>query len=228
MSDSVQQRIQKLLQQYEAGRMTKTEVTIRITQYAYRPGFTQCLSLLPDNVIDRLRDIADKAPAHPEDVCIVGGGTLVINDIKAYYASKRKENERYYWGAKALREHFYPDRPLPEFQVLKEIGVVEKTLMTPEGVAVTGSEEFAMSYIHLNPLRCQPPSGERIDTTFEGTVLFDDNDSIVTDVRGLKIWHLNRGIILGPNVTSPDQIPSGTVLYVDRDKVRHIPKPEVC
>jgi hypothetical protein len=212
----VDERIRSLVKLYEKDVITMRELSDQIALWAVYPEFFQHMDLVPSTVISQLQEYAQQAPAHPEDVFILRSDCST-GDFN--HDAAREERERWYWCARRLRQHFFPNLPLPPFEPITLIGGVTESIEVNGVVFIIG--EFGSHLVRRNPIHLIPPAGPRIVTSVigEGFIKRDgDQDSTDTIVRQ---WG-HYGLYLGKNVRSPLETPPGTEVWVDRTAVADV------
>lgn len=220
MPRPVADQIRKFLHEYQRGAYTAFDVSTRLGLFAACPEFAELLSEFPENIVKEMREIGMHAPAHPEDSRVIRWGSIAVkNGNDDHDFSSRLED---YWSARRLREYFYPELPLPEFEPLKFIGDVEETIEWDNHIVILG--ELSLRFVRNHPVLLDRPSKSRITTSgkYSGRIRMDsDQDS--EDPYRRK--HGQFGLRLGENVTSVDDVPPGTKVWVDRTAVAEIPPP---
>ena len=69
-------RIRRLISLFDRGVITRLELTNQIADLAVDRDFFQNIDVLPPDVVLQRREIAEHAPAHPEDCLIIGSFTV--------------------------------------------------------------------------------------------------------------------------------------------------------
>lgn len=220
MPKALHNRIRRLVQLFDAGTLNEIEFALEIAACTERPDFTMHLDHIPADLMQRLRTIAEEAPAHPEDCLIIG--SVYGEPGFDYEAWNRAHREAVYWSGRRLREFFYPDRPLPEFQPLKLIGVVADTLELDGAVVIIG--EFKSMFIRRHPMQLALPDSRTISTAASEIGVFKSRHDTESDDPAVREWG-RRGIKLGGNVTSTSDVPARTEVWVDRSAAQQLPKP---
>lgn len=220
LNESVAEQIRKGIRRYERGIYTKLELVGLIAELALDPEFFHHLDLLPRDVLSQLREIAERAPAHPEDCLFIHAGSYGANFD--YEAFDRKQRERGYWSARRLREHFYPNLPMPQFEPLKLAGVVHEAIKVEGSIVIFGD-------IHTSPIRKHPihlitPDGCEIITSATATGFVKQDCDLESPDRTTQRYG-RHGVHLDENVRSPSDIPRGTEVWIDRTAAAEIPPP---
>lgn len=220
-NDRVTNRLRRLVNLFNRGVITEHELTSQIADCATDPDFFRHIDLVPPNVIPRLREIAEHAPAHPED-CLRICSICVGPDFD-YEAFDRSQRNATYWSALRLREFFYPGQPRPEFQPLKFAGVVEEAIERDGSVVIFGDIQSFL--IRKNPIQLILPNGSKITTsaTDMGFIKLEG----VPETSDLMVTRFGRcAVYLDQNVKSPTDIPPKTEVWVDRSHVSILPEPQ--
>src|SRR3954468_8538257 len=98
----VEEQVAHAIAIYERGILTRWEVVRKISGYATRPGFFECLEGLPPELVEGLREIASGAPAHPEDA-IIGNALYQPMTEEEFKALRRRARLGAYWTSRLLR-----------------------------------------------------------------------------------------------------------------------------
>lgn len=220
MRKALHNRIRRLVQLFDAGQLNEIEFALEIAACTERPDFTMHLDRIPADVMQRLRKIAEEAPAHPEDCLVIG--SVHGEPGFDYEAWNRAHREAVYWSGRQLREYFYPDRPLPEFQPLKLIGAVADTLELDGAVVIIG--DFKSMFIRRHPIQLALPDSRTIATAGAEVGYFKSEHDSASEDPEIREWG-RHGIKLGSNVKSTLDIPQGTEVWVDRTAARQLPSP---
>jgi hypothetical protein len=220
MRELGQNRIRRLIQLYVGGGITELELSWQIAECAISPDFFLHLDEIPAKVMQRLREIAAEAQAHPEDYAIIR--SVCGSPDFDYETYEREQREVTYWSARRLREFFYPERPLPEFKPLKLVGVVEDAIELDGTIVIFG--EIESSFIRRHPIRLVTPDGRIIVTSAsERGFLKQEPDGQSDDPYVQSLGRL--GIWLDRAVGSTSEVPPGTEVWVDRTAVQRLPDP---
>ena len=220
MSEPVDNRIRRLITLYDRGTITKTELSWGISQSATDPHFFEHIDLVPRELMPQLREIAEHAQAHPEDCLMIH--SICTRPGFDYEAYDREQRETAYWSARRLREHFYPDRPMPEFEPLKLAGLVDDSREKDGSVVIFG--DIHSHLIRRNPIHLIAPNGSRIITSATGMgFIKDDRDLNSSDP--ITRQYGRHGVYLDDNVKSTSDTPPGTEVWVDRTAVAELPDP---
>lgn len=215
MSEPIANRIRRLLSLFDRGVITRLELTNQIADLAVDPDFFQNIDVLPPDIVLQLCEIAEHAPAHPEDCLIIGSFSVGLNSDHEEY--ERELRIVAYWSALRLREYFYPNLPLPKFEPLKLAGVVEEAIVWDGAVAVLG--DIQTYWIRKNPIQLILPNGGTINASasrmivIRGQSVLDTTEPSVDHIAG------RHAVCLDQSVKSPSDIPSGTEVWVDRSNV---------
>jgi len=221
-SDSVEKRLRKLVDMFEHGDLTSRELDWKIWDCVLEPSFFKYLDLLPERSIEALRERANEASAHPEDILIILAGSYLREPTEEeYFASDKAARESCFRIDKRLREHFFPGRPLPAFEAVKLAGVVEESVEIDGSVVVFG-EEISSYLIRRNPIQLITPSGRKVITSVQKQRwIKSESDAKSHDPITRQAGRL--GLFLAENVKSAAEIPPKTALWVDRTAVAALP-----
>ena len=101
----------------------------RIISFSLLPNFFDYLNILPKTIIENLKKRALSPIGHPEDIYFVSSYCGPSRSEDEWYRDDLIKSNIYYWTAKKLSEYFYPENKLPDFQVMKKLGCIEKKLV---------------------------------------------------------------------------------------------------
>ena len=218
MGARAEDRIRRLINLYSRGAITETELSAKIADCAIDSRFFQHLDIVPDAVMTRLRRIAERAPAHPEDCLIIGSYSATAGfDYDSY---DREQRETAYWAARRLREYFYPDSPMPKFEALKLVGAVDDAIESNGTIVISG--DIQSHLIRRNPIHLITPDGRKIVTSSAGLGFIKRDEDQESSDPIIKRYG-RHGIYLDQNVKSPLQIPPQSQVWVDRSEVAELP-----
>ena len=206
MKRSVDEELRRILAHYDRGMMSDSERVMRIAELAIHADFFQHLETVPNSLIPELRDIAEHAPAHPEDCFSVTQSSFRGGVERKTF--EQQERSRMYWSARRLREHFFPNRPLPDFDRLKCLGLVHESKQESGTVTIIGAFRDIL-LIREHPLRLIKPDGETLVTH----LVEWGCDRNVDGIRFLQ---------LDSNVSSLDDTPPKTEVWLDRRAVEDV------
>lgn len=197
----------------------KNELRFRLVPYAVRPEFFELIDALPGDIVSFLKEFAADSPAHPEDVVIgyTGAFNMTPDEWDAFEAQDRL---KYYWGCRRLREYFYPELQIPEFQLEKCIGNVQAVCDADGDTVLLG--DLQDCYIRSNPVEIRQ-NGESFPIRTGGrTCVKRESDQQSEDpiIRS----HGRAGLIVRFLQAAPDEVAIGAELWVDRTAVRDIPE----
>lgn len=202
---TVERRTTLLVSLYERQIITARELANKLTECAANPVFFEHLGLVPPASIAEFRQIALDAPSHPEDFIIIHGDRVL-----------------YYWGARHLREHFYPELPPPLFEPVKLIGVVREVIERDGSVVIFG--RLNSSIIWANPIDLVTPVGNRIRTS----VIRQEYIKRECDATSSE-WEVREAgqhaLFLGKEVKTIADVPLQTEVWVDRSAVAELRPP---
>ncbi len=216
MKPSLSEWIDKFLNYYKRNVLTKKELTLKLTDLANHPDFFSHLHKFPEETLADLKEKCKTPYSHPEDISLDMGGTYMPGtDIEAF---RRKKERLLYWGIRRLHEHFYPDQPLPEFEVLKYIGKVDDVRVINGTVAIRGK----LSYPRVMdfPLHIRRPDGKEIITSVTIRESFDENWE-----RTPRSVELRPVLFLDKQVQGASDAPVGSEVWVDRTSIKELPPP---
>lgn len=204
--------LQRIIKQFNSGVLARGEIVNSITPYILHPRFRSRIKTLPNTLIEILKELAHDAPAHPEDVwavlaCVVVGPEF---NMGAWVHQKCMTD---FWRGKLLREYFFPDKPLPDFEEVKCIGIVESAIDLESCVVIVADLDWGI--IREHPTHITTPQGQKIDTRiFWRHELFSENDRKQLD--DLLLYQINSAFGLDEHVRFAREIPPESKVWVDR------------
>ena len=210
MVQTIGAKIHKFVSLHNDGTITASELTNALCNFVIESrDFFQHLDCIPPEVLTELRRIAERAPAHPEDCLIIQGITEGPDfDWESYDLGIR---EGHYWASRRLREHFFPELPMPQFEKMKFAGKVDEVRELDGSVVILG--EFSSYLIRKHPIRLKAPNGQIMITSVTAERLIGVDRSATPKQYGeLGLW-------LGHNVKSAEDVAIGTEVWVDRSNV---------
>ena len=212
-----------LLRAYDKGIIPDVEASFSIAACAIDSDFFQHLNTIPPEVVQQLRDFAENAPAHPEDSHFLLG-IICVRPGFDFDIAKQIEREKHYWAARRLREHFFPDRPLPEFEPLIRLGFVDDVTEVDGSIVVFG-ESVPMLRVRRHPVHLVAPDGQELVTSTAGMLkVMRKSDRNSADPIVKRRWR-RIGLSLENCPLSPDDIPLKPAVWLDRTSVADIPEP---
>ena len=221
MNPRIEKHIRRIVELFQRGTVTVREAAPEIAEAAVDPGFFDHLELIPEQLVTELREIAEHAPAHPEDVFHFRWGLSRSDDVEARYRNARNH---IYWSDRRLREHFFPDKPLPAFEPIKLVGAVEASIEVEGEVAVFG--EIDTFIMRRNPVICVRPDGTTLVTSLSRCDRVRRNADLTSD-NSLVRSYGQIGLFFDDNVRSVADVPPQTEVWVDRTAMSEIPDPPV-
>ena len=218
LTSRTEKEIRGLLKDVDIG-ATEKEIGNKLIEFALIPDFFEHLDLIPE-YIERLKAAAKNAWSHPEDVDI-----FYLHHPKPTGERLRNMHIREYWTHKALRDYFYPDKPLPEFEVIKYLGEVKDTYMYEDSLVIFVND-INHFLIKGHPVICVKPDEAKVVTKDKGFGWFKREQDALSEDYNTRIYG-TPGIILGPEFRKLEDLPIGSKLYIDREDHKEIPpKPE--
>lgn len=217
---TIDDRIRKIIDVFNRQIVTAREAVNCLVDHAAYPEFCDHLGLVPQALISHLRQIALDAPSHPEDFMIIQ--TVCASESFDTEAHWRNLTEHYYWGARHLREYFYPELPPPLFEPIKLIGVVNAAMERDGSIAIFGDIDSLV--IRNNPIQLVTPDGRRLDTS----VIRQDRIKRECDATSSEWYvreHGQNALFLDRRITAIAQVPLQTEVWVDRTAVAEIHPP---
>ncbi len=221
MTKTLKRQIQKLLRDYDRGFYTWHNLLSNISHFAMSDGFLDYMPSLSPEIVEGLRKIASNAASHPEDVQIIASYCGPWPN-PAWEKALDDDRLRCYWSAKKLREFFFPGLPIPPFEPIKPIGIVEESVALDESVVLIG--EFKSWMIRKHPVCCTTPCGDKIRVTVTrvGVTKHDHEGSTAPFKRERE----RLALTLDGTDVRPEQIPAGSEVWVDRTEATVIPSIE--
>lgn len=221
MNPRLEKQIRRAIGLFERDVLTVREAADMIAGAALDPEFFDHLEIIPEQLVTELRRLAEHASGHPEDVFHIRWGGARDAEVEARY---REQRNCIYWSDRRLREYFFPGKPLPAFEPIKLVGVVDESIEVEGEIAVFGEiDTFIMRH---NPVICVRPDGTKLVTSLSRCdrvrrdVDLESDDSFVRSYGQV-------GLFFDNNVQSVADVPPQTEVWVDRTAMSEIPDPPV-
>lgn len=214
MPKSLVERVKHLLPRYERGILTWHGYVIELVCCSAYTDLAELGEFTSAKAMADLRERARNAPAHPEDVAIISGKTVIPGEaLSDWDAQLRLE---YYWGCRRLRESFFPELDPPEFEVELFIGTVTEVRHEADRVILVGDVKTHL--IRRNSVFLRT-NDAMIPVQFNGVkkIQADDHNA---EAKSVSEW----GIIVEIDAHSLPDIAEGTEVWLDRSEVCEIPK----
>ena len=138
----------------------------RVALLVLDKAFENVLARLPEWLREEVEKVALDAPAHPEDVVLIEGGTFRNSDPEALRLGDLSRRTEFFRVAKELRAKLFPMLELPRFEPIRGIGHVSLSLTwRPSDVGIDDERDSAVvlfgsfneGLVRDHPLILAPP-----------------------------------------------------------------------
>lgn len=216
----VEAELRRWMKLFQDGIITRYELVNQVFDNVLHPQFFNVCHMLPDDLLEEVKEKAKHCPAHPEDFLMLHNPWFHGPDLDLEAIQRDREcRERIYWQERLTFELFHPGLTLPEFVPIILAGVVKEVAEIEGMVAIIGANSLQ---IRQHPVHLVRSDGSRLITQVvdDRWVKRDcDNDSPDELLRKDG----KRYLFLAENVRSIEDAPIGTEVWIDRTNAPPIP-----